>query len=529
MSQAKNVWPKSISVDKRIVRILSGSTYANFPSAIREIVTNSYDADAENVNIDIDIVNEIITIVDDGKGMSEEDFSFYLRIAGKTRKKEENTTKGKRKVIGQFGVGFLSALPFCEKYLIETTKKGKDEVLSATINCKDYFTEDHTKIDVDKIPITGNIKYDKSKTDDHYTRIRLVGFSPLTKSFFSSEYILKGKRNTVINYPPIDLFKWELCEYLPINYKAETEVEQILESLNIGFTHTPFHVYLNNERLFRNSYANTVLEVTSEVQQVGSIKFNYCILTNYEPIKPTEGRYWMLRNMNVGVGSRTTFGLGLEGKVYAKLAHLTGEVIIYEGLNDLINVSRDKFNFSPDYEALKSLLMEKLASWANYLDTVQSIEKVTEELDNKTKLSDISSLDTNRITKEIINLQNKGYSIKKADSKSDLGSKTVNINKEKKEIVISSDFTDYHKTITVLNKDFQLQLDSWDDDKYFPAIREEGGFIVVNEKYPLFQNKKDFNTLLKLHIILLHHLRANDIDLNSFKLIQENILKTFRQ
>ena len=119
----KSTWPKAITVDKRIVRILSSSTYSNFPSSIREIIVNGYDADAELVELDFDVKNAIISITDYGKGMDENDFSFYLRIAGKSRKKEETTTKSNRKIIGQFGVGFLSVLPFCEKYLIETTKK----------------------------------------------------------------------------------------------------------------------------------------------------------------------------------------------------------------------------------------------------------------------------------------------------------------------------------------------------------------------------------------------------------------------
>ena len=85
MQEQQNIWPKHITVDKRIVKILSGSTYTNFPSAIRELIVNSYDADAENVWVEIDLKKEIISIRDDGKGMNEDDFAFYLRIAGKRR------------------------------------------------------------------------------------------------------------------------------------------------------------------------------------------------------------------------------------------------------------------------------------------------------------------------------------------------------------------------------------------------------------------------------------------------------------
>ncbi|MBA3283721.1 MAG: ATP-binding protein [Nitrosopumilus sp.] len=74
MPQQENIWPKSISVDKRIVRILSESTYENFPRALKELITNSYDADARNVKVTIDIKNETLIVEDDGKGMNEHDF-----------------------------------------------------------------------------------------------------------------------------------------------------------------------------------------------------------------------------------------------------------------------------------------------------------------------------------------------------------------------------------------------------------------------------------------------------------------------
>lgn len=88
MPQLENKWPKSISVDKRIVRILSESTYENFPRALKELITNSYDADARTVKVTIDVKNETLIVEDDGKGMNEHDFSFYIRIAGKKEKRK---------------------------------------------------------------------------------------------------------------------------------------------------------------------------------------------------------------------------------------------------------------------------------------------------------------------------------------------------------------------------------------------------------------------------------------------------------
>ena len=116
MKEIEAIWPKNITVDKRIVKILSESTYENFPRALKELVTNSYDADAQNVLISVNLKDETITIEDDGKGMDESDFTFYLRIAGKKREKESNLTPMGRHIIGQFGVGFLSIFPFFKSY-----------------------------------------------------------------------------------------------------------------------------------------------------------------------------------------------------------------------------------------------------------------------------------------------------------------------------------------------------------------------------------------------------------------------------
>src|SRR5258708_6775613 len=154
MKETEAIWPKNITVDKRIVKILSESTYENFPTALKEIVTNSYDADASEVHISIDLKNEIVTIEDNGKGMSEEEFDFFLRIAGMKREREKNTTASGRFAVGKFGVGFLSIFPYFKNYDIESTKKGLDKILISNIPCYKYFSSGQL-LEVSEIPING--------------------------------------------------------------------------------------------------------------------------------------------------------------------------------------------------------------------------------------------------------------------------------------------------------------------------------------------------------------------------------------
>ena len=139
MVELNKNWPKKITVDKRIVKILSESTYENFPNALREIIINSYDADSSKVDVSINLKKEVIEIEDNGWGMDENDFTHYLRIAG-VKKESHNKTASGRFIVGQFGIGFLSLFPFFKNCTIISKKSGSSEILFAEIPCYKYFS-----------------------------------------------------------------------------------------------------------------------------------------------------------------------------------------------------------------------------------------------------------------------------------------------------------------------------------------------------------------------------------------------------
>ena len=57
-----------IRFDKNTIDHLGIKLYSKFPPVIAEFISNSYDADAENVVIEIDYINKIVTVKDDGIG-----------------------------------------------------------------------------------------------------------------------------------------------------------------------------------------------------------------------------------------------------------------------------------------------------------------------------------------------------------------------------------------------------------------------------------------------------------------------------
>lgn len=102
---------------------LGEDLYKNIYGVLIEYITNSYDADADIVNISIDRLKKEIIIKDDGIGMSYEELkSDYMRVGLNRRKKApEKTSKG-RLVTGRKGFGKLACFGLFKNFKLETIK-----------------------------------------------------------------------------------------------------------------------------------------------------------------------------------------------------------------------------------------------------------------------------------------------------------------------------------------------------------------------------------------------------------------------
>ena len=514
-------WPKTITVDKRIVGILSVSTYKNFPRALKEIITNSYDADATNVHIDIDIENEIITIEDDGKGMTSEDFGFYLRIAGKDRKKNQNYTDLGRRIIGQFGVGFLSVFPFFKSYSIESSKSSSDRVLYAEIPLSKYFDMSTGSLDVGSIKINGGEKIDYSRKNKSFTIITLSGFNDLTKSFFKTS--VKRNPYDIETFPGIEKLKWILEEDLPLKFEKDRFNDIFDYSIK-----PPFNVFLNGTKLFRGIHGEEILEThKGEFEIIGDIKFKYFISTPRKSVFPKNGKYLKIRNLNVGVGDERDDFSERRGGSRSRLHWLTGEVHILEGMNDLIKVSREDFNYSKDYELLKDFFNSKLNHFSNRLEEETNLEKEIIQTGKDFRVKDISLLNPDNLKKKVEKFKKEGYNVREHDGNHYNESSAVKIN-TKKEISIDSKFSDFEKHIIIENAKYLVLSESWDYSKeFYPACKIDNGIITINSSYPLFKGLKFTDVFVKMHLMLLMNFKRNVINEDAFKKLTDDILNYY--
>lgn len=512
-------WPKKITVDKRIVSVLSQSTYTNFPRALKELITNSYDADARRVTILVDLANETISIEDNGRGMTAGDLDFYLRIAGKTRKKEDNLTPLGREIIGQFGVGFLAVFPFFKNYSIESKKAGSASTVHANIPLSKYFSDDKRLIDVSSILINGGVTEDRTRMSQSFTKIVLSGFNDLTKSFFFRNHDDKKRKNknSVETYEGLEKLEWILSDDLPVRF-SEEKYNRIFGLTDLP----PFEVYLNGKLLTRQIYGTDVLEAhKGDYHQIGRIRFRYCITTPRKSVSPDEARFLKIRNLNVGVGEqREHFGTK-SGATRSRMHWLTGEVHILEGMNDLISIARDSFSYSADYEDLKDFLNERLQYYSNRLERESNLRNEIKQTGTDFRVSNVKLLNPERLSKEVKKFEEEGFEVKALKSKKP----EVLISEEKKEIILSADLADFQKHLVVDDKKYLVTSSTWKvEGAEFPACKIEGNTITVNAAYPLFSGRKFTDVFVKLHLLLLSNLKAGILNKQAYHKLTEDVL-----
>ena len=113
-----------MTINLNVLNHLGINLYSNIPAVLSEVVANSWDADAKNV--DIEIGTERITITDDGHGMTLDDINGkYLEVGYERRTHEAvKTEKFDRDVMGRKGIGKLSLFSIAKIVKVETFKDG---------------------------------------------------------------------------------------------------------------------------------------------------------------------------------------------------------------------------------------------------------------------------------------------------------------------------------------------------------------------------------------------------------------------
>lgn len=139
-------------VDTQLARLLAEG-YRSSEAALKELVDNAWDADAETVRIDLPapMTQGPIVIDDDGSGMTEAELQReYLLIASdRTQRRGTLTTKKKRRAKGRKGIGKFAGLMAAQTMRLETWARGQKS--SFALSATDYQAA--SDIEQLKIPV----------------------------------------------------------------------------------------------------------------------------------------------------------------------------------------------------------------------------------------------------------------------------------------------------------------------------------------------------------------------------------------
>lgn len=390
-----------IRVHERALAHLSRGLYRSPASALRELVSNAWDANATRVEIDTNYPNFFqLTIQDNGDGFSREDFEALMSggIGNSQKRTDNEPLKYGRPTIGRLGIGMLGIAQICGSFVVASTPIG-GKAFKARVSLYDLAKEKMDEKESDLVheattsiegeQIQGKIvdvgTYDFEEVDGDVprkgTRILVDDVSPIFTLAFKTSLTLAGYKSMprewrhavtrVLNKAPSlqvlgDYWRliWELAAASPIPYLADDALPKgVVRDRNRALGAYHFNVYVDGRQLFKpiwlrgnpGGYTTTVLN--PGVQRVYGKDLNfsgYIAVQEGLQLKPDELRGILIRIKNVGIGYYDQSMLDYRFNEGPRSRWLTGEIYVDKGLEDALNVDRDSFNrFHPEFRALQ--------------------------------------------------------------------------------------------------------------------------------------------------------------------------------
>lgn len=191
-----------LKTDDRIIARVTDGIYREPWSAFRELISNSYDADATHVSIDCDYpFFKEIRITDNGNGMDPDIFEHLLlhiggsskrtsrgKVLGTASAKDATLSPAGRRLIGKIGIGLFAVAQLTQQFQIISKQRGDSKRISATIRLQ-TFQED-VLADTDETEmISGKYSVIAEESDDpsaHGTTIILTGIRPAIRQKMQS-------------------------------------------------------------------------------------------------------------------------------------------------------------------------------------------------------------------------------------------------------------------------------------------------------------------------------------------------------
>lgn len=145
----------SFNISLSVLNHLGRNLYRNFATVLGEAISNSWDADAQNVFITIDKDKNYFSIQDDGIGMNAEDFQDkFLKVGYSKRKGGCCKSRLERPFIGRKGIGKLALLSCADRIHVVSKTLQTDAIGGIIDNAQldAAISEDNDQYSLAEIP-----------------------------------------------------------------------------------------------------------------------------------------------------------------------------------------------------------------------------------------------------------------------------------------------------------------------------------------------------------------------------------------
>jgi hypothetical protein len=192
----------ALETSERVLKRITDGIYRQPSSALRELISNAYDADATTVIIETDRPRfESIIIRDNGNGLTEEALaSLVCSIGGSpkrtadgsdmgvTSKEDPALSPGGRRLIGKIGIGLFAVSQLTKEFQIVTKTKGSRYRTTAHVKLGTH-SEERLKQSKGARFETGHARIWQKRAEDeesHGTEVILLNLLPKTRDDLAS-------------------------------------------------------------------------------------------------------------------------------------------------------------------------------------------------------------------------------------------------------------------------------------------------------------------------------------------------------
>ena len=387
-----------INAAARIIGDISTGIYRSPANALKELISNSFDAGATEVLINTDHPSfSTISCFDNGPGMSSDELQTILGyIGGSDKRRNQDVGAYGRPIVGKIGIGILAMSQISKQFVIISSQEGDPYRIEVEVDIEQFETDVASRTNLGTGTIGRYKIYEISEErQEHYTIVATPAGSAMLRRhlrsgesardhFVTSVYeaddfysfvtrVSEQKRRPTLN--KYDMFLWELAALCPVPYFDDGPVRDWNGWNEIKRRLTDFHfkvivdgyelrkpiVLPTSRDLVKLSEDFKVYPFSLEEDEADGVSLRGYIFHQRQQISPPELQGVLLRVRNVGIKRYESDLLDYPRNLGPMSGGLSGEIYIDRGLEDALNIDRNSFNEThPDFLAVRDKLFEHL-------------------------------------------------------------------------------------------------------------------------------------------------------------------------